>query len=651
MFFKKRNLASALETLSVSGNAAVWTDWSIAKAVKDGYKASGWVYKAVSLISRNAATVPFVVKDKDDKILWDHPLTKLFLNPHPYLNRVQYFELLIQWIQLAGNAYMKKLDDSRVTKELWPISPDRIAPIESKDTSTFVDGYETKDGSGTSRKDPDLTTENIIHLNLIDPANPLQGISPLQACARAVDADVSQQNWNVSAMQNRGVVDGVFTFKSTLESGVMDTIMKRIMAKFSGSSAARKPLVLGSDATYTRLSLTPTEMDFLESRKFNRDEIFIIYGVPPQLGGSQESATYNNFAVSMRIFWEVTLIPLLQMFATQFTASFKDSLTDGQYIGNDLSGVEALRENQTEKAATSKLYYDMGVPFEQINTKFELGFKQYEGWEKPFNGLKQTKDSTTTQAEEKRSLVLSTETRSIASENAKKKKLAEGPVVAAWESLLKRQELSVYLALSNNEDAVEVVKTFSDETRQLITNITVSVASQFADTVVVEKRGTPLNFEHRGGLEDELIDEYLKEEAYILEELSFIQQNTIDTILQQVRDGAEKGYSYELLRKALEDTGVFSPERALRIARTEVGSSASIGQFASAKVAGADFKIWNTAGAETRSAHVARSGEEVGIDERFSAQISAIGPRWPLDPKMSASDRINCDCFLTFRVD
>ena len=169
--------------------------------------------------------------------------------------------------------------------------------------------------------------------------------------------------------------------------------------------------------------------------------------------------------------------------------------------------------------------------------------------------------------------------------------------------------------------------------------------------MVVEKRGTPLNFEHRGGLEDELIDEYLKEEAYILEELSFIQQNTIDTILLQVRDGAEKGYSYELLRKALEDTGVFSPERALRIARTEVGSSASIGQFASAKVAGADFKIWNTAGAETRSAHVARSGEEVGIDERFSAQISAIGPRWPLDPKMSASDRINCDCFLTFRVD
>ena len=105
-------------------------------------------------------------------------------------------------------------------------------------------------------------------------------------------------------MQNRGVLDGMFTFdRDITDSGMFDLYRQKLKEMLSGWRNARTPGVIGSNAKYQRLSLSPAEMDFITSRKFNREEIFIIFGVPPQLAGVQESSTYNNYAVSMRIFW------------------------------------------------------------------------------------------------------------------------------------------------------------------------------------------------------------------------------------------------------------------------------------------------------------------------------------------------------------
>lgn len=651
MIFDKRNSASSnVNFIRIGNDEMQWSEWEIDKAVKEGYSISGWIFKAINLISKNMITAPFVIKNKDNEIEWEHPTTKLLLNPHPYLSRIQFYELLVQWLQLSGDAFIKKADSTNATIELWPITPDKIMPIESNDNSTFVDGYKTKNSGGVFVRDPTLTTDNIIQLSLTNPAQPLNGISPLQVAAKSVDTDVAQQTWNAAAMQNRGVVEGVFTFKENLDKTQFDNILKRIIDKFSGALNARKPLVIGSQASYTRMSLTSTEMDFLNSRKFNRDEIFVIFGVPPQLGGSEESSTYDNFSSSMRIFWETTIIPLLNLISTAFNNSFQDQIGEGYYVSYDLSDVSALRDNEKDKADISKVYFDMGVPFSQINAKFEIGFEEYEGWDLSYNGKSERKEIEN--KNEERSLkLISFENRSAKSETEKKRKIADGPAADAFAKVLKDQGDAVYKALEKSEDPIEAVKSFHDDMLSVVTNVTVSVASQFANTVVVDSRGDALNFQKRGSLEDELIEKFLEEENYLLGEVLDIQESAIQIILDQVRNASENGYSVEELRKALDDTGIFSPERAARIARTEVGTAASIGQISAAEMAGADYKTWETAGARTREAHQNRSGEEVGIDERFSQQISLVGPRFPLDPQISASDRINCDCFMTFRVD
>jgi HK97 family phage portal protein len=384
MEFQKRSMASS-DAYFVNAKQPSWTDWRVDTAVREGYKINPWVYRAIQLISQNGSSVPWVLYNAEMNPQWNHPISKMLARPNPYFSRQRTMELLISWLELSGNAYLKKVKVNNRTVEIWPISPDRIAPIPSRDPARFIDGYQVIEDGGREWANPDYNQETVIHLKLTDPSNPYEGISPLMAAAKSVDLDNSQLDWNTSTMQNRGVVDGVFTFKRPIDGNQAEGIMRRIMDKFGGKKNARKPLVIGDDASYTRLSLNAIELDFLNSRKHNREEILSVFGVPPQLIGIQDSSTYNNYAISMRIFWETTVMPLLDMVRDTLNHAMYDEIPEGYSIGYDISEIAALRNNEEEKANIAKTYYEIGVPVSITNEKLALGLPEYEGWDKVYH--------------------------------------------------------------------------------------------------------------------------------------------------------------------------------------------------------------------------------------------------------------------------
>jgi uncharacterized protein with gpF-like domain len=144
------------------------------------------------------------------------------------------------------------------------------------------------------------------------------------------------------------------------------------------------------------------------------------------------------------------------------------------------------------------------------------------------------------------------------------------------------------------------------------------------------------------------ISSFFTEQDLVLVSLSLIEQATVNEILAQVQDGIAEGKNMKDIKQAIQDAGLFSPERALRIARTETATAASSGQFVAAEQAGAQYKIWVTSGFEVRDAHIARSGEKVGLYEYFSASGGGLPPFFPGDPRIPAADRINCRCSMTF---
>jgi HK97 family phage portal protein len=406
--FSRRNLAVS-DIYQISTGLPVFSNFTVSKAVKDGYQASPTVYRAVTLITKSASSVPWIVVDEEGEPLPDHPLTRLFQAPNPHISRQDLFELLISWILLTGNSYCKKTKVGQTTAELWPISPDRIKVKPSKNVEEWLQGY-------ILDQDKQVTYEpnELVHFKAFNPANPLLGIGPLEAVGKTVDVDVDQQKWNKAAMQNRGVLDGIISLDRDLDSQEdADILSDKLNESLSGAKNARRLRVLGSNAKYLRTAATPIEMDFSESRKENRNEIFITFGVPPQYAGVQESSTYNNYQTSELIFWISTVLPLLDDMSDTFTFSFRDELKPGQRVTYNRTGVQALRRALEERAKVANYLFRMGVPFDQINSLFQFGVEEYDGWEKSYvsstdsgkSSLKDQSSPTDKEDEEARELL------------------------------------------------------------------------------------------------------------------------------------------------------------------------------------------------------------------------------------------------------
>ncbi|KKN29310.1 hypothetical protein LCGC14_0845660, partial [marine sediment metagenome] len=377
-----RNYAFANSFLRIM-NQPQYTAWTVKKAVKDGYKANGWVYRAVTLTSKSAASVPWGVVDDDEQPDVDHHLHKLMQNPNPWISRQDMFELWVSWMELTGNATSIKVKatdlkngNGKQTGELWPISPDRIHPKPSKEFTEWLDGY-------TVDRDKEIkwTPDEIVHFKYLDPADPYWGIGPLQAAAKVVDIDTDQKDWNKAAMQNQGVLSGLISFKREFSSqDEADALSETINDRYAGKLNAKKIGVLGSEAKYQRIAATPAEMDFGDGRIKNRDEIFIIFGFPVQYAGGTEASTYNNYQTSELIFWFQKVIPLLDDFRDTLNFSFRDELGEGRRIDYDLNDVPAIRRAFLERSKTAKNLYEMGVPFDRLNKVFKFGIEDFEGW-------------------------------------------------------------------------------------------------------------------------------------------------------------------------------------------------------------------------------------------------------------------------------
>lgn len=211
-----------------------------------------------------------------------------------------------------------------------------------------------------------------------------------------------------------------------------------------------------------------------------------------------------------------------------------------------------------------------------------------------------------------------------------------------YEAILVKQQESVFAALDLGADIKGAIERAEFELKEVVASHYLNTGLLWAEEIILTIRG----------FEDDVADGiggFLEAESIILTELSHIQAGTVRMILDQVADGLLVGASIAEIKQFIQDVGAFGPERALRISRTVTGAAASIGQLISGQLSGATMKTWQDSTFDVRKVHAIRDGETVPIDGRFSVQLkSIIGPRFPGDPEISAGDRINCRCSLTF---
>lgn len=685
-FMKKSvRFSELLPAWRFSAQNAKWAEWSTDRAIKYGYKTNSYVYACVNLISRSAASVPWVVyqktKTKTWEIIEDHPAALLIERPNPFMSRNDLIEIMTMHMYLGGNTLLTKVRGGGTVSELWILPPDAVKVIPDK--RDYIGGYIYDRDGVKMRFDP----KDIMHNKFNDPANPYWGISPLQAGAKIVDTDTEATEWNKIALENRAITDGVFTFETPLTKDQWEDARSMVREQHQGIANARTPWVLGAGAKWQQMSLSPAEMDFIASRKMTREEICSIFNVPPVMVGVYENATLANIETARKIYWQDTIVPFLENIKSCFNLQLINEFGDNLYMDFDLSGVEALQDNLNDKITNARNLWGMGVPFNAINQRLELGFDDIDSGEVGFLP----------------SSVLPADTAMNPPEPAP---APQNTPPAAPEPPAKSYGLPDSIKALNMpsiEHKDHYAKSFERRRAMWDMNLTRKSADLFkneAEAVISALRAAPAT---KAGIEnalDKAIDKSKWQKFYVSTWNSMVEEFAKETFnsLKSQTGGNEKKdekafeflnttiTSYIIRSAALKVVGVtdftksviaglvlnifnqetsntmddvakavkstyqdFSRYRSFRIARTEVAGATNYGSMTGAKASGvAAKKEWLSAGDErVRKSHQHVDGEKVGMDERFSN-----GLYFPAEYEAGkAAETINCRCVLVYSTD
>lgn len=266
----------------------------------------GWVYACVSAIAEEVSTIKLVLENKQQDqwiTIDDHMILDLLANVNDFDTFSQLIISTESYLQLEGNGfwYLPRGEVTDKPGEIWSLNPVRMTVVKS--TETVVDGYIFRNEQG---KEIPLTTDEIIHFRRFNPRSRFRGIGTVAAAALAIDVDDFSQQWNKNFYFNSAMPSAVLETKGEITKEQFERLKSEWSKKYTGLNKAHKLAILQGGLTYKPVQMSQKDMDFLEQRKFSRDEILGIFRVPKTILGLTEdvnraSAETSDFVFAKRV--------------------------------------------------------------------------------------------------------------------------------------------------------------------------------------------------------------------------------------------------------------------------------------------------------------------------------------------------------------
>lgn len=312
------------------------------------YKNNVIVYKCVNLIASTSSHIPWKIYTKQgSKAIYKntHPLSKLLKHPNNIQSGADFFVEIISNKLLYGNSYILSHNhDNAHNKELYIIPNSNIEAI-IRDGRLL--GYKhISSGKEKIYSINQLTGMcNILHIKNYNPNNEIYGISPLSAAADSVEIHNMASRWNISLLKNGARPSGALIIKDTnnyLTDEQYSRLQEQFQNKYTGSDKVGNPLLLEGGLDWKDMSISPKDMDFIESKNMAAREIALAFGVPPQLLGIAGDNTYSNMKEARLALWEETIIPLLDKLSDSFSSFFSRIYNEDILVDFDRDEISAL---------------------------------------------------------------------------------------------------------------------------------------------------------------------------------------------------------------------------------------------------------------------------------------------------------------------
>ena len=272
------------------------------------------VYACVRILAEAIASLPLHVYEYQDdggkKLVHEHPLYYLLHDePNPEMTSFVFRETLMSHLLIWGNAYAQIIRDGagRVLG-LYPLLPDKME-VQRDDRGNIYYVYSRNSDENPVFKEYGnikLKAEDVLHIPGLG-FDGLIGYSPIAMAKNAVGMTLACEEYGASFFANGANPGGVLEHPGVLKDP--SKVRESWNSVYRGVNNAHKIAVLEEGMKYQQIGIPPEEAQFLETRKFQINEIARLYRIPPHMVGDLDKSSFSNIEQQSLEFVKYTLDP------------------------------------------------------------------------------------------------------------------------------------------------------------------------------------------------------------------------------------------------------------------------------------------------------------------------------------------------------
>ena len=266
------------------------------------------VFACTRVIAETVAQLPWRVYRENanggrDRVVSSPLENVLQRRPNPEMGAFTFRETLLAWALTWGNGYAEIVrDQAGRVAELWPIAPDRVCLKRASDGVLY---YEVSNQSGAKTL---LDPADVFHLHGLG-FDGVEGYSVISMAARSIGLGLAADEFGASFFGNSTVVSGILKHPATLSEEAVSRLKESWKEQRQGPSRAHSPIVLEEGMTWEQLGIPPDDAQFLETRRFQVQDICRWFRVPPHKVADLERATFSNIEHQSIEFVVDTIMP------------------------------------------------------------------------------------------------------------------------------------------------------------------------------------------------------------------------------------------------------------------------------------------------------------------------------------------------------
>jgi HK97 family phage portal protein len=249
------------------------------------------VWACVRAISEGTSSLPLNVYRKSDdggkEKLSRHPVQQLLNNPNPDMTSMVFRETVMAHTLMWGNGYSEIVrNGSGRPVQLWPIDPARVIP---KRTDSGVLYYQVTNETGGS---VDVNPMSMLHIPGLG-YDGVTGYSVIRMAREGLGLTSAAEKFGAALFGNGAVAGGILEHPDKLGDEAHAHLLASMKGR-TGAGNAHKTMILEEGMQWKNTSIPPDDAQFLETRKFQIEEIARWFHVPPHKIGHLEKSTNNN---------------------------------------------------------------------------------------------------------------------------------------------------------------------------------------------------------------------------------------------------------------------------------------------------------------------------------------------------------------------